>query len=226
MIAAVVLQVAAGIVAGYGAWRCMELQRFGRDRRLMALAWFFGLFAASVLAHAVWEVQIHDVVRPDFAENGSFPQSQQGPRGGFGDRPFLRPEGTENVTILLFAHHLLMAGALGLAVVAFGRKRPSTVETTGAAAVVSLAFFSNLVPLLLGLEAALTLYLAVRALVNHMERKTPGALQVAIGFLLFFIGHLLFFVSHRPGRGRDSIGDVLALVGIILLVQVLPGRRN
>ena len=91
-----------------------------------------------------------------------------------------------------------------------------------AAGALSLAWFSDLVPLMLALEAALTLYFAVQALLNHIERRSPGALQVAAGFSLFFVGHLLYFTGHEAGRGHQGIGDVLTLVGILLLVQVLP----
>ena len=45
---------------------------------------------------------------------------------------------------------------------------------------------------------------------------------MAAGFALFFLGHLLFFLGHEAGRGRQGIGDILTLVGIVLLVQVLP----
>lgn len=214
-ILAATLQIAAGVAAGYGAWRCMRLQRFGRDARLTALMWFFGLFALSVFSHAVWEVQIGQAL----------PGGPGGLEGNitFGERDgFLRPSGMEGVSIWLVLHHALMAASLAVGVVAFSRHRP---QNTQAAALTPLAFFSDLIPLLLALQAALTLYLAARAWLNHMERKTPGALQVALGFLLFFIGHLTFFLAHRPGRGREGIGDILTLVGIILLVQVLPGRR-
>lgn len=210
--AAIVLQIAAASVAGWGAWRCMELQRLAKDPRLQALAWFFGLFSLSVLAHAIWEYQIGSII-----QNG---------RGGLGNRTLSgawRPAGIENVNAWLLVHHLLMAGSLGVAVVAFGKRHP---QRTGEVAAAGLFLgFSNFVPLLLGIQAALTLYLAVRAWLNHMDRKSPGALQVAIGFLLFFVGHLLFYVQHRPGAGRSAIGDVIALVGIVLLVQMLPGRR-
>lgn len=215
-IAAIALQLGAGALAGWGAWRCMDLQRYGKDPRLRALALFFGLFAASVVAHAVWEYQIGNVVQGAPIE--AF--GNRTPGEGFG---LFRPAGIENVTIWLFVHHVLMTASLAVGVVAFGHKRPEHTETVAAAGL--LLFFSDLVPLLLGLQAALTLYLAVRAWVNHQTRQSPGALQVALGFLLFFIGHLVFFLAHRPGQTRQGIGDVLTLVGIALLVQVLPRRR-
>lgn len=75
----------------------------------------------------------------------------------------------------------------------------------------------------MALEAALALYLAAQAALNHRERRSPGALQVAVGFLMFFLGHLSFFLYHHPGAARTPLGDVLALVGVVLLVQLLPG---
>lgn len=215
-IAAIALQLGAGAIAGWGAWRCIELQQYGKDPRLRALAAFFGLFAASVIAHAIWEYQIGQA----FTGTRIQEFGNRTPGEGFN---LFRPAGTENVTIWLLGHHVLMTAGLAIAVYAFGRKHPEHTQPVAAAGL--LVFFSDLVPLLLGLQAALTLYLAVRAWLNHMERKSPGALQVALGFLLFFIGHLVFFLEHRPGRGRQGIGDVLTLVGIALLVQVLPGRR-
>lgn len=200
-IATIALQLIAATVASWGTLRCMQLQKFGKDPRLASLAWFFGLFAVSLLAHVIWEAQIG--------------QPAGNPLGGG------RPVGGENVTVWLFLHHVAMVASLAVAVVAFGRRpRPETLAVPAV-----LLLFSDLVPLLLALQAALTLYLAVRAWLNHMERKSPGALQVALGFALFFTGHLLFFIQHRPGTGRSAIGDVVALVGITLLVQMLPGRR-
>jgi len=210
-ISAMVLQAVAALAAGYGAWLCIRLQRFGSDRRLRALAWFFGLFAASVLLHAVWEWQVGELLqRPFFIAI---------PPGG-GPPRFFQPQGNENVDLWLVGHHLLMLVSLGVGVLAFGRRR--TPAAGVAAAAIGLAWFSDLVPLMLALEAALTLYLAVQALLNHIERRSPGALQVAAGFALFFLGHLLYFLNHDPGRGRQGIGDIVTLVGIVLLVQVLP----
>lgn len=203
-IAAVALQIVTAMVAGWGALRCMQLQRYGKDPRLVSLAWFFGLFAASLIAHGIWEAQLTSGAPPQRLDFGL-----QGPVGG------------ENVTLWLFLHHALMVASLAVAVVAFGKRAPPA-----AIAPAFLLAFSDLVPLMLAMEAALTLYLGVRAWLNHMERKSPGALQVALGFGLFFIGHLLFFIQHRPGAGRTGIGDVVSLVGIVLLVQMLPGRRG
>lgn len=213
-LAAAALQLGAAAAAGYGAWLCVRLQRYGSDRRLRALAWFFGLFALSVAVHAVWEWQIGQIL----ASGQRFFIAV--PPGGGPPRVF-QPAGDENVDIWLAGHHLLMLASLGVGVLAFGRRR-SPRATTAAAAAIGLAWFSDLVPLMLALEAALTLYLAVQALLNHIERRSPGALQVATGFALFFLGHLLYFTSHETGHGRQGIGDILTLVGIILLVQVLP----
>lgn len=47
---AAVLQLAA-LAAAYATWVCLRLQTYGSDRRLTALAWFFGLFAVSVALH-------------------------------------------------------------------------------------------------------------------------------------------------------------------------------
>jgi hypothetical protein len=212
-LSAIGLQGAAALAAGYGAWLCVRLQRYGSDRRLRALALFFGLFAASVLLHAVWEWQISELLqRPFFIAV---------PPGGGPPRVF-QPQGAENVDAWLAGHHLLMLASLGVGVFAFGRRRAPRAAGPAVAAAVGLAWFSDFVPLMLALEAALTLYLAVRALLNHLERRSPGALQVFAGFALFFLGHLLFYTSHEVGRGRQGIGDILTLVGIVILVQVLP----
>ncbi len=227
-LAASVLQMAAALAAAYGTWVCIRLQRYGRDRRLVALAWFFGLFAASVALHAAWEWQIGSLPPP--AGAGAGPggfQPQQVQPGPGGPRPLFRPAGDENVTLWLVGHHLLMLASLGVGVVAFGRRHasgttPAVLAVPALLAAIGLAWVSDLVPLMLGIEAGLTLYLAIQALLNHLERRSPGALQVAAGFALFFLGHLLFFLRHQAGQGRTGIGDILAVVGIVLLVQVLP----
>ncbi len=225
-IAAVGLQLATAAVAAYGAWRCIRLMRFGSDSRLKALAWFFGLFAASIALHAVWEYQIGNLLEVNRPVPGTpRPGGNETNQSSF-DRPFVgffRPEGIERVTPWLFGHHVLMLASLSVAVTAYARRRPE--HATAVVAFSPLLLLGDLTVLLLGMEAALTLYLATRAMINHVERRSPGALKVAIGFALFFLGHLMFFLAHRPGEGRQGIGDVLALVGIILLVEVLPGKQ-
>lgn len=227
---AAVLQAAAGALAIYGAWRCIELQRLASDPRLKALAWFFGLFAASVLSHAAWELQIGAAM--DELHRGGLNRTTGGnitfePIPGRGSW-FWRPAGAEGLTPLLVGHHLLMLASLAVGVVAFARRPVEPDESSHVwlpvLPAIGLVWVGQFIPLLLALQAALTLYLAVKALLNHMERKTPGALQVALGFGLFFLGHLMFFLAHRPGQGRHGIGDILSLVGILLLVQMLPRR--
>ena len=228
-----VVQVATVAAAGYGAYRCIRLQRYGTDRRLMALAWFFGLFAIAVGLLAIWQINYGDPrpgpdgagFRVDFGPpmdnetfNQTMPERLRPIRGG----DFFRPQGDERVNILLTGHHIFMLASLIVAVVAFGRKRP--VESGAAAAIVSFGFVGDLVPAMLALEAGLTLYLAARAFIHHVERRSPGAVQAALGFGLFFLGHLLFYLSHTPGYARAGLGDVLGLVGITLLVQLLPGK--
>lgn len=208
-LAALVLQVLTAVAAAWGVNRALRLQRYATDPRLNRLALFFGLFALAVAFHAVWTWQIDALM--EAAREG------RQVRG-------VRAAGIERATWALLLHHATMLLALGVAVVAFARK-PSRNAAPAALGVVGLALVSDLVPVALALEAALTLYLAITATLNHLERRSPGALQVAAGFFLFFVGHAVFFVAHRPGETRAVTGDVLTLVGIVLLVQVLPGRR-
>jgi len=126
--------------------------------------------------------------------------------------------GAEVVNLLLLGHHALLLASLGIAGLAFSAKR---VGSAGVAAA-GLAFFEPSILVLLALEAILTLYIAIRAVQNYMERRSPRALQVATGFLLFFIGHLSFFLFHLPGGAGILLGNMFALVGIVLLVQLLP----
>lgn len=238
VLATTVVQLATVGVAAFGAWRCIRLQRFTTDGRLTNLAWFFGLFATAVLLGAAWQWHYGAPDADPFGAGARFvafrgegnataPGNESaffdqvtGPRG-------FRPHGDERVNVVLAGHHALMLASLVVAVVAFGRKHPpqATVALAAAPLWVPFVFIGDLVPAMLAFEAGLTLYLAARALVNHVERRSPGAVQVALGFLLFFLGHLLFYLSHRPGYARTGLGDVLGLVGIVLLVQVLPGKQ-
>jgi hypothetical protein len=206
VLAHIFLPSAVAAVAGFGAWRCWRLLRYARDPRLLKLMWFYALFAASLIPWIIWVGQPALHVVDALSHTGNHSVDVHGTFAA------------ERVNGYLIAHHVLMLGSLGVAIQAFGHKRTGTP----AAAVVGLAFFGPLIPVVLAIEAAMTLYLAVRAILNHMERRTPGALQVAAGFLLFFIGHLSFFLLHHPGAARTPIGDMLALVGIVLLVQLLP----
>jgi hypothetical protein len=184
------------LAAGYGAWKCGRLLRYGRDPRLSKLMWFYGLFAASLIPWAIWAGRLAASIG-DFGgmHTGGVTQAWDEVHGA-----------TERVDIFLVAHHALMIASLAVAVAAFGQRPPRTTY----------------IPVALALEAAMTLFLAVRAILNHLERRSAGALQVAAGFLLFFVGHLTFFLFHQPGAGRTPLGDVFALVGIVLLVRLLP----
>lgn len=201
VLAHILLPSAVAAVAGFGAWRSWRLLQYARDPRLLKLTWFYGLFAASLIPWAIWTAKVSadlsDIALGDL--HGAFAREQR-------------------VDFFLLAHHALMLASLGVAVLAFGRKR---AEGTAVAAA-GLALFGPFIPLALALEAAMTLYLAVQAILNHMERRTPGALQVAAGFLLFFVGHLSFFLYYYAGGGRTPIGDMFALIGLVLLVQLLP----
>lgn len=201
VLAHLVLPSAVAAVAGFGAWRSKRLMQYARDPRLLRLMWFYGLFAASLIAWAIWTARVFaalgDVALEDL--HGAFATGQR-------------------VDAFLLAHHALMLASLGVAVRAFGRSHTEDAVV----AAIGLAFFGPFVPVVLALEAAMTLYLAVRAILNHIERGTPGALQVAAGFILFFVGHLSFFAFYYAGSGRTPVGDMFALVGLILLVQRLP----
>ncbi|MES2155215.1 MAG: hypothetical protein V4510_08785 [bacterium] len=216
------VQLASAVVAGYGAVRCLRLQRFAKDRRLTALAWFFALFAGAVFLQAAWQMQL-GTPPTDFGPSRHDPAFNVTDREHFGPGLF-RPEGPENVNILVVGAHALMLASLVVGVWAFGHRRPPAALTM--AAFIPFAAVGEWLPAMLALEAGLALYLAARAFVNHVERRSAGAVQVAIGFFLFFAGHLLFTLLHQPGMGRTGMGDVLGLVGIVLLVQVLPGPRE
>lgn len=218
-LAGAILQLATAGVALYGAVRCVRLQRFGSDSRLKALAAFFALFAAGMALQATWQVQV-------VAGLPDLPASAPPPTPPF-DHGLFHPEGSERVNILLAAAQVLQLASLVVAVWAFGHRRAAAGPGTATAALAPFAFsaLGAILPLALALEAGLALYLAARALINHVERRSAGALQVALGFLLFFLSHLVVYLGHQPGMGRTGVGDVLALVGVVLLVQVLPPRR-
>lgn len=178
----------------------------------MKLMWFYGLFAASLVSMAIWTGQLAAAMGDTFSglHSGNFTEVLGSLHGAFA--------GAERINLFLLGHHALMLASLGVAVQAFSHKRAGGA----AVAAVGLAFLGPFILVVLALEAAMTLYLAVLAILNHMERRSPGALQVAAGFLLFFIGHLSFFLFHYPGGARTPLGDMFALVGIVLLVQLLP----
>lgn len=207
VLAHVLLPSAVAAAAAFGGWRSWRLLRYARDPRLVKLAWFYGLFAASLVAYAVWIAQAHAGASFGGLHSGNLSEVHEGFAAG-----------AERIDVFLLAHHALMIASLGVAVQAFSHKRtqPAVVAAVG------LAFLGPYVTVALALEAAMTLYLAVQAVLNHMERRSPGALQVAAGFLLFFVGHLTFFLFHHPGATRNPLGDVFALVGIVLLVRLLP----
>lgn len=200
----VVLPLAVAAAAGFGAWRCWRLLQYARDPRLVKLGWFYGLFAASSIAIALWMGQLALVVGdasndPFAGLHGAF--LSEGPVNGF-----------------LVAHHVLMLSSLLVATFAFSHVRAENAVV----AALGVAAFGLALPAVLGVEAALTLHLAIRAVVNHRRRRTPRAWQVAAGFLLFSLGHLTYFVYYQPGAGRNPLGDIFALVGIVLLVRLLP----
>lgn len=211
VVAHILLPSAVAVAAGFGAWRCWRLLRYARDERLLSLMWFYGLFAASSLSIAVWTGQLAAAVGDAFVGSGNLTDVVWNLHGAFAGAE-------ERIDVFLIAHHVLMLSSLGVAVRAFSHKRAGTA----AGAAVGLALLGPFIPIALALEAAMTLYLVVQAVLNHMERRSPGALQVAAGFLLFFIGHLSFFLFHQPGAARTPLGDVFALVGIVLLVRLLP----
>jgi uncharacterized membrane protein len=208
-LAHLLLPSAVAVAAGSGAWRCWRLLRYGRDPRLAKLMWFYVFFAASLLSIAIWTGQLHSGDAVDETHVGNLTQGHGDQHDNFG---------TERIDVFLVAHHVLMLASLGVAVQAFGHRRKEGV----AVAAVGFALLGPFVPVVLAIEAAMTLYLAVQAILNHMERRSPGALQVAAGFFLFFLGHLSYFLFHQAGAARTPLGDVLALVGIVLLVQLLP----
>jgi hypothetical protein len=209
VLAHVLLPLLIAAAAGFGAWRCWRLLRLAQDPRLLKLMWFYGLFAASLVAYAVWLGQLHAGVSID---------SLSGMHSGNSTSPHGADSGSERVDLFLVAHHALMLASLGVAVEAFSHRRgPALV-----AAAAGVALLEPFIPAFLAIEAALTLYLAAQAVLNHLQRRTPGALQVAAGFLLFFLGHLGFFLLHHPGGARSPLGDIFALVGILLLVRLLP----
>jgi hypothetical protein len=212
VLAHVLLPASVAAAALVGAWRCVRLLRIASDQRLVKLAWFYGLFAASLVCMAIWTGEVAPGVSDALGDvhSGNFTGSLDDMHAAFA--------AAERVDVFLLAHHALMLASLAVAVFAFSHKRAAGVTL----AAVGLALLSPLIPILLAAEAALTLYLAAKAILNHKERRTPGALQVAAGFFLFFLGHLSYFLLHHPGAARTPLGDVASLVGIVLLVQLLP----
>lgn len=204
----VLLPASVAIVAGFGAWRCWRLLRYGRDPRLQKLVWFYALFAASLISVAIWTGEVSSAVED---ATGGLHGNVTDIHGAFAGQ-------AERVDVFLLAHHAFMLAGLAVAVQAFSHKRAAPVVL----AAIGLEALGPFIPVMLAAEAAMTLYLAVHAVLNHMERRTPGALQVAAGFLLFFAGHLSFFVLHHPGAARTPLGDIFALVGIALLVALVP----
>ena len=209
VLAHVALPCAIAAAAGFGAWRAWRLWRIAPDPRLAKLLWFYALFSLSLVSIAIWTGQLSYDASAGLSHDADV-------TGGHGEG---HSEFVDNQRIdgFLVAHHVLMLASLGIAVQAFSHKRRSA-----SVALAGLAVLAPLVPVVLAVEAALTLYLAIVAILNHRERRSPGALQVAAGFLLFFIGHLSFFIFHNPGVARTPLGDIFALVGIVLLVRLLP----
>lgn len=248
MLALLAVEAITAGLAAYGTIRCIRLQRFAADRRLSALAWFFGLFALAVLLNAVWQLDGGVTAGWPGAGHG-FPTSTGGVPTGPANTTYLpprphrdvfSPEGAERVNLWLTGHHALMLSAFVVGVWAFGHRRRATPPASPPIApalltspmmalpaiMAAFAAVGDLVPAMLALEAGLALYLAARAFLNHIEVRSPGAVQVALGFALFFVGHLLFYVSHQPGYGHNPLGDILDLVGVALLVQALPGKSG
>ena len=208
----VLLPGGVAIIAALGAWRATRLLRYGGDARLVRLAWFYALFAASLVFMAIWTGRLA------YSASGALDDIHSGATNITMETAHEAFATAHAVDGFLLMHHALMLASLAVAVRAFTHKR-------GEAAVAAAIGFAALAPFVqvaLALEAALTLYLAVQAILNHMERRTPGALQVAAGFFLFFLGHLSYFLFHHPGAARTPLGDVLSLVGLALLVQLLP----
>ena len=206
VLAHILLPCAVAFTAGLGAWRCWELLRYGDDVRLRKLLWFYGLFAVSLVPMIVWTARLAAAVGGSL-ESG-FPHNAGGLHGQFAEA------GADS--LLLVVHHALMIASLAVAVQAFTPSRPPLV------AVAALAFIEHTVWVALAIEALLTLYLAAQALRNHRSRRSPGALHVAIGFGLFFLGHLSILILHQPGGARTPLGDLITLVGLVVLVRLLP----
>lgn len=215
ILAHILLPSAIAITAAFGAWRCWRLLQYAQDPRLTKLMWFYGLFAASLVFMAIWTGQLSAEVA-----GSSAGMHHEETSGSFGDL-HSSFSSRQEVNIFLLAHHILMLVSLGVDVQAFSHKREESTAVHSFI-LVPLGALAPFIIVGLAFQAAMTLYLAVRAILNHMERRTPGALQVALGFLLFSIGHLGFFIFHQPGAARSPLGDIFALVGIVLLVQLLP----
>lgn len=209
VLAHALLPLLVAAVAAFGAWRCWRLLRYGRDERLIRLLWFYALFAASLVPMAIRTGLLAASVGADL------------PLGGLHEaRAVLHGQfaAAQDVDVWLVLHHALMLASLGVGIVAFQHGRAAPVV----AAAAGLAVLAPFLWVALALEAALTLYLAALAVLNHRRRRSPGALRVAAGFALFFLGHLSFFVLYHPAGVRTPIGDVLSLVGLVILVRLLP----
>lgn len=227
----ILLQAAAATVAVVGLWRATTLHRLLPDPRLRRLQWFFGLLAGALAVHALGGLRL----LRRFEETRAPTRGGRRPPPGFEGPDFAVFDGWAWAILL---HHLLLLAAFAVAIRAFGTPRRDAPEGQAApAGPLALALPLLALPLLavplrstvaiLGLaEAVLALYLALRSLLNHAERRTRGALQAAVGFLLFFVSHTLFWLLHVPRGPRPLWGELLELVGVLLLVGVLPAPRG
>ncbi len=195
------LQAATVVTALVGVARLVQLYRLAADRRIVRLALFFGLFAAAVAVQVFVTLSFVPLERP--------------PPGFPRERP---PIWTG------ILHHVLMLASLAVAVRAYGSPGRAATEGAPAAALGPMLFART--GLLRMAEAGITLYIAVRALMNYRHRRNPGSLAVAAGFALFFLGHLSFWIFH-PQRGpRPFWAELLTLGAVILLVSRVPRRRS
>lgn len=127
------LPAAVAVTAGVGVWKCARLLRYGRDPRLLKLMWFYGLFGASLVAITIWTGQLAASIESTGHHIGNLTESHDA--GQF--------FGEERVNLFLVAHHLLMLASLGVAVQAFGHRRPAIVAAAG------LAVLSPFIPVVL-----------------------------------------------------------------------------
>ncbi len=194
-----VLLAAAVVACGLGAWRSWAWRRAYPERPLSRLLGFFVLLAASQAVQALQSWRLEAVL-----EAGALPRDQW-----------------DLLDALFWLHHLLLSGALALALSAYLPKGPTAGP---AAALAPVLAWSE--PILRMLESLGFLALTLLAARNHSRRQNLGSLQVAAGFFLLAAAQAVFLYDHAALGLRRAGGEGLLAVGTLLLALAMPRRRG
>lgn len=81
-------------------------------------------------------------------------------------------------------------------------------------------------PLLQLLAIVVLFFVVLHAGLNHMARKGTGSSLVALGFFFVFAAHILYLYSYAPLEPRWWPGELLNLVGYVILVRAVPRLRS